>query len=84
MSEIYRKKRNEFLDEVLPDDLINGENFNQLGEIIDKINASYMNHKINQTNSDEFIKKATKSLFREDSSAIKKLINLVNIFADIK
>ncbi|MFT5703835.1 MAG: hypothetical protein ACI9TO_001214 [Rickettsiales bacterium] len=84
MTDIYQKNKSEFLDKATIDDLINGNNFNQLGEIIDRINVSYANHKINQSDPDEFIKSAAQGLFRENSSAIQKLIDLAEIFSNSK
>ncbi len=74
----------DFLDNLQPDDLRNGESFNQLETIIENINKALINNIISGKNPSEFINKSLNNLFRENSSAKAKAINLANFYLQIK
>jgi len=76
----YHQQKKDFLDSLQPDDLRNGESFNQLEKIIDSINQACLKAVINQENSNEFITKALKNLFRENSPAIEKATELAETY----
>jgi hypothetical protein len=80
----YRQQKMDFLDNLQPDDLRNGESFNQAEAIIDKINQALHNAVLNQKNPAEFIKKSLATLFRENSPAIKKATELAELYLKIK
>ena len=80
----YHQQKMDFLDSLQPDDLRNGESFNQLEKIIDNINQACLKAVINQENANEFITKALKNLFREDSSAIAKATSLAETYLKTK
>ena len=80
----YQKQKIEFLDNLQPDDLRNGESFNQAEAIIDNINKALYNAILNKKDRGEFIDKALTNLFREDSSAIKKARDLADIYLKTK
>jgi hypothetical protein len=81
---IYHQKKADFLDNLSPDDLINGENFNLVEDIIEKINQAYFQHFLRHEDHQEFIKKAFKNLFRPNSLTTKKAIDLAEIYLDEK
>jgi len=78
--ENYQKQRADFLDNLLPDDFRNPGSFNQAGIIIDQLNKSLQRALSKEENPQEFIKKAITHLFRENSSAVEKAINLSNAY----
>ena len=75
-AEKYQKQKMEFLDSLQPDDFRNGGSFNQAELIIDEL-CEAASHK---ENPQEFIEKAATHLFRENSSAVAKLINLATFW----
>jgi hypothetical protein len=80
----YKQQKADFLDNLQPDDLRNAETFNQAEMIIDKLNEALYQAVINKKNPEEFIKKAMTNLFREDSPATIKAINLSNVYLKMK
>jgi hypothetical protein len=80
----YQRQKTDFLDNLQPDDLRNAESFNQTEAIIDKLNESFYRAVINKKNPEEFINKAMSNLFRENSPAIIKAINLANLYLRMK
>ena len=81
--EKYERQKADFLDNLQPDDFRNGGSFNQAEIIIDQLNKSL--HQAVQRNEDpeEFIRKAVTHLFRENSPAIEKAINLSKIYLKV-
>jgi hypothetical protein len=80
----YQQQKMDFLDNLQPDDLRNGESFNQMGAILDNINEAFYNAKINNKNPEEFINKSLTNLFRENSQAIASAKNLAQIYSQTK
>ncbi len=80
----YQQQKADFLDSLQPDDLRNGESFNRLETIIDQLNEAFYQAVISKKDPEEFIKKAMANLFREDSLAITKAINLSNLYLKMK
>ncbi len=80
----YTKQKIEFLDSLQPDDFRNGGSFNQAEIIIDELNEALYRAVLNKKNPEEFITKAVTHLFRENSSAVEKAINLSRSFLEIK
>ena len=80
----YQKQKMDFLDNLQPNDFRNAGSFNQAEIIIDELNKALYRATINKENSAEFIKKAATHLFREDSPAIAKIINLANTYLKTK
>ncbi|MFT6259259.1 MAG: hypothetical protein ACJA0S_001247 [Rickettsiales bacterium] len=80
--ETYQQQKADFLDNLSPDDLINGENFNLVEEIIERINQAYFQHYLRQDNHQEFIQKAFGNLFRQNSLITIKAINLAEIYLE--
>ncbi|MFT6077635.1 MAG: hypothetical protein ACJA02_001121 [Myxococcota bacterium] len=78
--EIYQQQKMDFLDNLSPDDLVNGENFNQIEDIIDKINQNYHGSFLRNEDHHKFIKKAFENLFRQNSLVIAKAIDLAEIY----
>ena len=76
MTKNYQQQKTDFLDNLQPDDFRNGGSFNQAEAIIDQLNEAAHKALQNGENSEEFIRKAASHLFREDSAAIEKIINL--------
>jgi hypothetical protein len=72
----YQQQKMDFLDNIEPNDLRNGESFNQLEAIIERINQGLVRSVINKENPQDFINKAVKNLFRENSPAIEKATKL--------
>ena len=62
----------------------NGESFNQVEEIIDKLNEAFYHAVINKKDGEKFIEKAASHLFRGNSSAIKKAIALAHLYLEMK
>ncbi len=71
--ENYQKKKMELLDSLQPDDFRNGGSFNQAELIIDELCQAALG----KENPREFIEKAATHLFRENSSVVIKVVNLV-------
>ena len=76
----YQQQKTSFLDSLQPDDFRNGGSFNQAGIIIDQLNKALHRAALNQENKEEFIKKAVTHLFRENSPAAAKAINLFRMY----
>jgi len=76
----YQKQKMDFLDSLHPTDFRNGGSFNQAEIIIDELNNSVLN----KENPQEFIQKAVTHLFRQDSPAVEKAINLSRVFLEMK
>lgn len=76
----YDQQKADFLDSLQPDDLRNGGSFNQAEIIFDELNHAFFQATINQKNPEEFITKALRHLFRENSPAIEKAIKLANTY----
>lgn len=79
----YKKQKNEFLDNLQPDDFRNGGSFNQAGSIIEHLNKSLYQAIQNNEDGAIFIQKAAENLFRTDSLAIEKLIKLSNVYLEM-
>jgi len=77
----YDQQKADFLDSLQPDDFRNGGSFNQAEIIFDELNRAFFQAVINQKNPEEFIAKALRHLFRENSPAIAKAISLANAYA---
>lgn len=82
--ENYEKQKADFLDSLQPDDFRNGGSFNQAELIIDELNKNTHRTYLNKENHEEFIKKATSHLFRENSAAAQKAITLANSYLKMK
>ena len=80
----YQQQKMDFLDNLEPDDFRNGESFNQAEEIIDKLGEALYRAFLNKGNPEEFIQKAFEKLFRQDSEAVDKAINLAKIYLEAK
>lgn len=80
----YQQQKMDFLDNLQPDDFRNGGSFNQAETIIDELNKATYRAAINKENPAEFIKKAVTHLFREDSPAATRAINLSNVYLEMK
>lgn len=73
MNKDYQKLKMEFLDSLQPNDFRNGSSFNQAELIIDELNKSL----IGKENPEEFLRKAVSHLFRQDSPAVEKAMDLL-------
>ncbi|MBU6339562.1 MAG: hypothetical protein KGQ36_06315 [Rickettsiales bacterium] len=80
----YEKQKIDFLDSLHPDDLRNAATFNQMEKIIEQLNKSIYQVAINKKDSEQFITKAAINLFRKDSPAIERLINLSKFYLETK
>lgn len=80
----YKCQKINFLDSLQPDNFRNGESFNQAEFIIDKINENAFRAVLNKKDPQEFLLKAFTHLFREDSEAVKKAVNLANSYLELK
>ncbi len=80
----YEKQKADFLDSLQPDDFRNAGSFNQAEDIIEQLNKALHRAVLNKEDSEEFIKKAAKNLFRENSFAVEKVINLSKDYLKIK
>lgn len=80
----YQQEKADFLDGLQPDDFRNGSSFNQAEEILDSLNKALHRAAINQENPQKFITKAVSHLFRENSAATKKAIDLASSFLKTK
>ena len=76
----YHQEKKRFLDGLQPDDFRNPASFNQAGIIIDHLNKSLHRAFLNQENPEEFIRKAVMHLFRTNSVAVEKAINLAELY----
>lgn len=81
---LYQEQKMDFLDSLQPYELRNGESFNQLEMIIDNINQAFYRAFLNKENHEEFIKKAFTNLFREESPAIEKAIDLAKFYLKMR
>ncbi|MES2677466.1 MAG: hypothetical protein V4612_04040 [Pseudomonadota bacterium] len=84
MTKNYQQQKMIFLDNLAPDDLRNGESFNQVEMIIDNIHQALCKAIANQKNPQEFLNKALENLFREGSCAKAKAIDLTNIYLKMR
>jgi hypothetical protein len=80
----YHQQKMNFLDEIHPDDLRNGESFNQLEQIIDNINQAFHTKTTTSDNSNIFLTKSLATLFRENSPAIDKSEELAQVYLQEK
>lgn len=80
----YEQQKADFLDSLQPDDFRNGGSFNQAEIIFDELNHAFFQAIINQKNPEEFIAKALRHLFRENSPVIAKAISLANAYVAMK
>jgi hypothetical protein len=80
----YNQQKAKFLDELQPDDFRNAGSFNRVEIIIEEINEGFYLADFKNHDSEEFINKAIKNLFREDSSAAKEMRNLAKIYLRMK
>ncbi len=84
LSANYQQQKTAFLDSLQPSDFRNGGSFNQAEYIIDELNKAYFLATQKKENADEFIKKAVNNLFRNDSLAAQKAINLAKIYLEMQ
>lgn len=80
----YKQQKMDFLDSLQPNDFRNPASFNQIEMIIEQLNQALDRVAINKGNSEKFINKVMANLFRADSSARLKAINLLNAYLQIK
>ncbi len=80
----YYRQKTDFLDSLRPDDFRNGSSFNQAEIIIDQLNEGLYRATIKNENSAEFIQKAAKHLFRENSPMVAQAVNLSEIYLKMK
>ncbi len=80
LAKIYYQQKINFLDELQPDDLRNGESFNQLETIIDNINQAFYIKTTTNNNPNDFLNKSLTTLFRENSPAIQKAAQLAQVY----
>jgi|LauGreStaDraftv2_3_1035109.scaffolds.fasta_scaffold454784_2 hypothetical protein len=80
----YNQQKIDFLDSLQPDDFRNGGSFNQAEIIIDQLNSALYKAAISNVNKDEFITKAVTHLFRENSAAVKKAIDLATLYLEMR
>ena len=73
----YQQQKNEFLDNLQPDDFRNGGSFNQAEIIIDELLHRIA---INKQDAEGFMRKASTHLFREGSPAVEKAIELAKCY----
>lgn len=76
----YQSQKTEFLDNLEPDDFRNGASFNQAEEILDNVLEALYNAVLKGKDAEEFINKAMNNLFRENSLARLKAIELARSF----
>lgn len=79
MTKNYEEQKANFLDSLQPDDFRNAGSFNQAEDIIEQLNKALHRAALNKEDSEEFIKKAVKNLFRENSPAVEKASNLFKL-----
>lgn len=82
LSKNYKQQKMDFLDSLQPDDFRNAASFNQADIIIDEINKALCLAVAKKEDPLEFITKAAKTLFRENSPAIVQLIKLSQFYLD--
>ncbi len=80
----YQQEKMNFLDSLQPDDLRNGESFNQMEKILDNINQAFYVATINNKNPEDSINKSLTNLFRENSPAIALAMNLAQTYLQTK
>lgn len=80
----YQRQKNEFLDNLQPDDFRNGGSFNQAGSIIEQLHKSLHQAIKNNEDTSNFMQKAAENLFRTESPAVEKLIKLSNSYLKMK
>ncbi len=80
LSEKFRQAKSEFLDSLQPDDFRNGASFNQAEQIVDQLHKALLQHAKNHDNHEEFITKALANLFRENSAAKTKALDLAQLY----
>ena len=78
----YQQQKTDFLDSLQPDDFRNGGSFNQASDIIEQLNKALYRAALNKENTTEFITKAMTHLFRENSPAVAKAINLAQVYLE--
>lgn len=71
LDERFASKKFAFLDSLKPDDFRNASSFNQADEIIDQIFKAAMK----KEDPTEFIVKAAKNLFRENSPVVDEFVD---------
>jgi hypothetical protein len=72
------------LDNLQPDDFINGGNFNQAEVIIDQVCKALLGAVVKGQDADEFIQKAVANFLRDDSVALSKVTNLFQVYLKMK
>ncbi len=80
---LFQKQKNDFLDNLQPDDFRNGASFNSAEEIIDQLHKALLQHAKNHDNHQEFIAKALSNLFRENSPAKATALDLANLYLEV-
>jgi len=80
----YNQQKTDFLDSLQPDDFRNGGSFNQVESIIDNLNDQFYRNFLDKKNHEEFIEKAVKNLFRENSLVAQKAVDLAKAYLDMK
>lgn len=80
----YQQQKQDFLDNLQPDDFRNGGSFNQAETIIDQLNNALHQAVISKKDPEEFINKAVSNLFREDSLARDGAIKLFRGYLKIR
>lgn len=76
----YKQQQMTFLDELTPQDIRNGESFNDMENILDKINEAVHQRILTGKDHKDLLNKSFTNLFREGSSAIAKAIALSEIY----
>ena len=80
LSEKFHQAKSDFLDSLQPDDFRNGASFNQAEQIIDQLHKALLQHAKNHDDYEEFITKALANLFRENSAAKSKALDLAHLY----
>ena len=76
----YQKIKAQFLDQLQPDDFRNPSSFNVAEKIIDQLNKSCFEKSLSNKAIDEFVSKAVFHLFRKDSQAAARAIEIAKIY----
>jgi len=84
LADKYKEQKIDFLDELQPDDFRNGGSFNQAEIILEQLNKGAYRAVLAKEDPQEFVAKAVTHLFRENSHAVKKAINLSNAYIEMK